>query len=364
VKGPAISKGRAIAPPRTGPTLLAFADAAGVPRRWRLVSGGAVLGRGDEIAELPAQRDWVRVVLAVPGTDVALHWLELSEGLTPVQAAGAARLQMADESLEPIGDMHVAAGRVENGLTAVALVPAERMTAWLDSARALAMEPDVILPSPMLLMPPGEGLVCYPGQEVSDYRGTARAFSAEDELAALIVGGTRVTEIDEGVREAGFGPVLADPPINLRQGAFLRRRERAFDWGRARWLTVLALILLLVSLLIQIVAIARTVAAADRIEEEVRQVRAGTGGSQARPAVRYGTVAAALFEAVRETPSVELTQIIYQPDGALRASILADTQASIDALRARIEARGMQAAGGLPANLGGRAAGEITVRPR
>jgi hypothetical protein len=44
--------------------------------------------------------------------------------------------------------------------------------------------------------------------------------------------------------------------------------------------------------------------------------------------------------------------------------VLADSQASIDALRARIEAHGMQAAGGLPANLGGRAAGQITIRPR
>ena len=50
-------------------------------------------------------------------------------------------------------------------------------------ARALAMEPDVILPAPLLLMPPGEGLVRYRGGDVPDYRGMARAFSLEDELA-------------------------------------------------------------------------------------------------------------------------------------------------------------------------------------
>jgi type II secretory pathway component PulL len=106
------------APAATGATLLAFADADGVPRRWRLLSGGAVVGRGDELAQLPDQQPWVRTVLAVPGTDVSLHWVELAENLTPVQAA-AARLRLADELPDAIGEVHVAAGRRENGLTAL-----------------------------------------------------------------------------------------------------------------------------------------------------------------------------------------------------------------------------------------------------
>lgn len=343
-------------------------DAAGVPRRWRLVSGGAVIGRGDELAELPEQRPWVRTVLAVPGTDVTMHWLDLADNLTLVQAAAAARLQIADETAEPIGDMHVVAGRREGGRTAIATVPGARMQAWIAKAKALAMEPDVIIPAPMLLLPPGQGLVRYRGDgPAADYRGTARAFSLEDELAELVLGDTRVTDIGDDVREAGFGPVLADPPINLRQGLFARRREIVIDAARINWLLTLGLILLIVSLLIEINAIVRTTFAADRYEAEAKEVRAaiGRGGPQARPArVGYGTVAAAVFDAVRETPSAEVTQMIYQPDGALRVALLADTQATIDGLRARIEARGMQAAGGLPTNLGGRAAGEITVRPR
>ena len=79
----------------TGATLLAFADAAGVPRRWRLVSGGAVVGRGDALAELPEQKPWVRTVLAVPGTDVTMHWLELEERLTPAPSpTGVCRLKL------------------------------------------------------------------------------------------------------------------------------------------------------------------------------------------------------------------------------------------------------------------------------
>jgi general secretion pathway protein L len=317
-------------------------------------------------------------VLAVPGTDVTLHWLDLAETLTPAQAATAARLRLADELPDAIGEVHVAAGRRENGLTAIAVTPAARMTAWLDAARERAMEPDVILPAPMLLLAPGDGLVCYRGPEeeeegegaeldAPDYRGTAQAFSIEDELAALVVGEAHVTRIGDDVREAGLGPALADPAVNLRQGPFARRRELVLDVSRVRWLVTLGLILLIVSLLIQITAIMRTTWAADRFEAEAKEMRRalGTPGAPARPgAGSYGLVAAALFDGLRDMPTVELTQLVYQPDGSLRASLLADSQATIDALRGRVEARGVQAAGGPPTNLGGRAAGDITIRPR
>jgi hypothetical protein len=71
-----------------------------------------------------------------------------------------------------------------------------------------------------------------------------------------------------------------------------------------------------------------------------------------------------LFDSVRDTPNVEVTRIVYQPDGSLRASLLADSQATIDGIRARVEGRGMRATGGLPTDLGGRAAAEIIVEPK
>ena len=356
-----------IAPAQVGATLLAFADAEGVPRRWRLITGGAIVGRGDEVAELPEQRDWVRVVLAVPGSQVTMQWLELDQMLTPAQAAAAARLELADASADPIGDLHFAAGGTEDGRTAIAMAPAHRMQAWLDKARALALEPDVVIPAPMLLLPPSDGVIRYPGDPTSDYRGQALAFSAEEELARLIVGDSPLRDLDENARDATLGPVLAQPPINLRQGAFARRREFVVDRIRIRWLIVLGLTLLLVSLLIQIVAILRTTAAADRYEQEAKALRQAIGTPGARPGAsraRFGSSAVALFEAVRQTPNVQANQIVFLGDGSLRASIVADNQTSIDALRARIEALGMQASGGLPTNLGGRAAGEITIRPR
>jgi general secretion pathway protein L len=138
----------------------------------------------------------------------------------------------------------------------------------------------------MLLMPPGEGLVCYrgPGDEAGapDYRGRARASRSRDELAALVVGDADVTEIGDDVREAGFGPALADPAVNLRQGLFARKREVVIDAARVRWLVTLGLILLIVSLLIQIATIIRTTWAADHYEAEAKEVRRALGTPGAR----------------------------------------------------------------------------------
>jgi len=121
--------------PATDPaTLLSYAGGG-----WLLLEGGGVAARGgpDELVELPAG---TRTALAVPGAAVTIHWLELAEGLTQAQAAAAARLMLADASAEPLAAMHVAAGRTENGLTAVALTPVERMEAWL----ADGQDPDLI----------------------------------------------------------------------------------------------------------------------------------------------------------------------------------------------------------------------------
>jgi general secretion pathway protein L len=345
-------------------TLLVFADASGAPGAWRLLSGGAVVGRGDALAELPETRAWVRTVLAVPGHQVSFHWVELADSLTPVQAAAAARLQIAEETPEPIDDLFVAAGRAERGLTAIAHVPAARMQNWLETAQREGVDPDVVLPTTMLLQPPGSGLACYRGGEVPDYRGLAQAFAVEEEIASLLVGDAPVAEVDEGMREAGLAPALASPAINLRQGAFARRRPWTVDWGRARWLTALAATLLLVSLAHQMTVILRTTFAADRYEAEAAEARRALGGPRQRAGTAFTPVAAALFGAIGDTPNAELAQIVYSPDGALRASLFADSPATLTMLQQRIEARGVSAQASAPASVNGRTGGQIIVRRR
>ena len=110
-------------------TLLAFLGEAGAFGRWLLLEDGIVAGEGLAREGLPASP--ARTVLAVPGDQLTLHWIELAGGLAPAQAAAAARLMLADASAEPLSSMHVAVGRPELGLTPIALVPSDRMAKWL-----------------------------------------------------------------------------------------------------------------------------------------------------------------------------------------------------------------------------------------
>jgi general secretion pathway protein L len=289
--------------------------------------------------------------LAVPGTEVAIHWLDLAGDLTPAQAAAAARLMLADASAEPLGEMHVAAGRAENGLTAIALAPVGLMQAWL----ADGLDPDLIVPETLLLLPPAEGLA----RRGLDHRGLAQAFSVEPELAELLAGDAPVEEIDEAAFAAGLPAALAEPAVNLRQGAFAKRRQWKVEKGSARRIALLAAALLAVSLILQIATIMRYSFDADRMERETAALGPGTASSHAN----FDLLAPILFEAVRSTPNLQLTRLEYRPDGSLGATVQVDSPATLAAFRARAEASGAVTEGGNLQSAGGQQSAEIVLRP-
>ena len=301
----------------------------------------------------PAEPETTRT-LVVAGSEVAIHWLDLAEGLTEAQAAAAARLMLADASAEPLSEMHVAVGRPERGLTPVALAPKARMADWV------ADDPDRIIPSPFLLRPPAEGLVRRETGGVPDYRGEAAAFSVEPDLAALLVGDAPVRELDEAEYEAGLGETLADPVLNLRQGAFARRRQWRVDKGAARRVAWLVVALVAISLILQLATILRYAYAADRLEAEATAL-AATAPADARPG--FAPLATVLFQAVRATPNVELSRIDYRPDGSVSALVTTDGAATLDALRRNVEASGVRVEVGPAQGGGARPGNELVLRP-
>ena len=331
-------------------TLLVFIGEDGAADRWlRLCEGGAE--EGDAADGLPEAE---RRILAVPGEQVAVHWLDLERGLTRAQAAAAARLMLADASAEPMSELHVAVGRPEQGLTPVALVPSERLSGWLAAA---PFETDAVVPSPLLLAPPETGYVRRESGVLADYRGPAAAFAIEPELAAAIVGDAPVTTLDDAGFEAALAAILADPPLDLRQGAFAPRRRWRIESGRSRRLAALALLLGALTLGVQVAAILGYTFAADRLEAEAESL-AGSGA--AGPG--FSAAATALFEAVRTTPNVELTRLQYRADGSLAATVMMDSPATLTALQGRLEQSGLIVETGERRNAGGRPTADLTVR--
>ena len=337
--------------PATEPAiLLSFAGGG-----WLLLDGGGVAlrgGPGEVLSEIPAG---TRTALAVPGAAVTVHWLELAEGLTHAQAAAAARLMLADASAEGLGDMHVAVGAAENGLTPVALAPDALMAEWV------AGDPEMIVPSPLLLLPPAEGLVRRDAGSVPDYRGLAAAFSVEPDIADLLVGEAPVRAVDEAEFEAGLVAALSPPAVNLRQGAWARRRQWIVDATGVRRVGWLVLILVALSLVVLLAQIMRYSTAASALEDETARLAARAPGADARP--RFTPLAAVLFGAIQAVPNVELGRLDYRPDGTLAATVTGDTPATLQALRRQLETGGLQVQDGTAQPAGARPSAELLLSP-
>lgn len=367
--------------------LLVFIDERGEPEGWLQLAGADIVARGRALEGVPALVDpqsgsALKVAAVVPGEAVALHWLELPAGLTDAQAAAAARLVAAEVSLQPLDTMHVAVGADagENALRPVALVPALAMAGWLGRLQADGLDPDLILPEPLLLVRPAEGFARYMRSAAPLYRGQADAFSIEPDLADLVVADAPVADISDELFESGLGAALAGPVVNLRQGIFAKRRRWTIEWPLVRRLAGLAAALLFVTLAIQLVLTFRYVFEADRLEAERARVAAAAlpGISAANAADRlplrlaelrgggagYSAIVSGLFAALQAVPAASLTAIAYEPDGALRATVQGETAAAIPLLQQQLEAAGLPAIAGPQRDAGGKPTAEITVRGR
>ena len=342
-------------PTDPGSPLLVFADESGAPGAW-LRPGGE--GRGHAGDGFPEAS---RTVLAVPGHEVAIHWLELDHDLTLAQAAAAARLLLADASAEPLADLHLAVGRPEKGLTPVALVPAARVEAWLASAQAAGIDPDSVVPAPLLLAPPASGFVRRELGAVSDYRGPGAAFTLEPALAEALVGDSSVETIDPDRFERELPAILDAPPLDLRQGRFARRRSWRIEGGRARRIALLVVALAVLTLAVQVATILAYTFAADRAEAEAEALAAAGRGTGA--GASFGASAAILFDAVRTTPNVELSRLEYSADGTLTATVMMDNPATLAALQGRLEAGGLRVEPGEQRVAGGRPTADLALRP-
>ena len=368
--------------------LLIFIDPHNEFEGWLQLNGSAVVGRGKALEGLPELIDPktaepIRVAAVVPGETAAIHWLEVPGGLAPAQAAAAARLIASEVSAQPLGYMHVAVGpeSADHSLRTVALVPAITMAGWIGRLQSHGVDPDVVIPEPLLLPPPGEGFVRYDRGTTPLYRGPTDAFSIEPELAGLITREAPVETIDDPVFEGGLAGVIANPPVNLRQGAFAKRRRWKVDWRLVRRMIELAAGILIVTLAIQVALIMKYTYATDALEIEADRIaasalpRGGQGGdasielerrlSQLRgPGPGYAALASPVFDAIRAVPEAQLTGLVYDPTGTLRATVQGDSPATMSSLEQRIEASGLIVEVGEMRSGGGRPTAELTVRTR
>lgn len=346
--------------------------------RWLRTDGETVVARGEGAVIADAGDE--RVVAVVPAGDVTIHHAELA-GLSEPQAAAAARLMIAEQTVSPADILHIAVGR-DNGAgeRPVVAIDRARMELRLAEAALLGADPDAVLAAPMLLARPEFGFVKADLGTESIVRGRDSAFADDAVLTPLLTGGS-VAALDKVTLEAGIAAAVADPEVDLRQGMFAKKHRWAIDWAMLRLIGWLALALALVTLVLAIVNLVRLNNAASRIEAaNIATARAALppGTTINAPLIQLNErlaalrgpgggllpMAAAVTAAVNATPNVQLATMIFDGGGTLRVTVRAPSPADLAAFDARLATTGLTSAPGPIMVDQGKQIRDYTVMPK
>lgn len=353
-------------------TLVFLPTDAGPLRWWRQVDGRVAEGDG---APPPVEHD--RLIAVPPADAVTLHWAALPVR-TSAQATAAARLLAAEASALPIGELHVAVGE-DGDERAIAVVTATTMQGWLETLADAGIDAAAIVPAPLLVPAPAGGWSRAEIGGAGVIRGATSGFADEARLTQLVTGGEEPRVIGRDALDRAFVAAAATPPLDLRQGAFARRRRVGLDWGLLRRLGWLAAAVVLVALTTSLVRLIRYDAAAGSLEAQADAL-AATGlargetvtdadrqlterlGAVRGPGLGFTGMAAAVFGAVRATPGTEVTGLEFQPTGNLTLSVAAARESLPTDLKRAIERAGFVVDASTFTSANGKVTGDMTVR--
>ena len=342
--------------------ILFLPEAAELPPRWMRVIDGALVQSGEGanwlaacgIAALPEQ---ARVLLVPPAALVTLHWASYPD-LPARQGRAAARL---------VATPHV-----------IALASRSDMQHWLLWAQHHGLDPDIIVPAPLLLEAPEAGFHRAVIGGTSVLRGVDLALP-EDMALPELVADAAISDVAPGIIEGRAIAALDQPPLDLRQGDFAKRVRPVLDRRAlqriALWTGCILLILLLTTLvsaarqhmeasrldreslaLAQQVLPNATDAAQAQVELESRLAARGAGGRA------FTAPVAALLAAMQDAPGVALTSLSRDPDGMVRATLASAKAEDINIVLLALQAAGFTITATPSQDPGGRTLAEITVR--
>ena len=353
-----------------------FLPREGAEWRWLRLADDAVADRGEGLPAIDAEVDVVTAI--APADAVALHWAELPDR-SAAQSVAAARILASEASASAIGGLHVAVGR-EGDLAErpIGVVDSGRMADWLSALAGAGIDPAAIVPAPMLLPRPDEGYVRADLGNGGAVRGTTSGFADEDRLTDLVTGGVVPDTIGREALEQAIVAAVAAPALDLRQGAFARRRRRAIDWKLIRRLAVFGGAILAVTLLIDLVRIAKYSFGATNLEARADAVartglpRGAAEGDSDRllaerlsrlrgPGLGFSRTTAVVFAAVRKVDGSEVTRVDFDANGDLRVGLATDGEAQANAVKRAIEDAGFTVDSSAFQANGTRLSGDLTV---
>lgn len=356
---------------------VATADAI---RRWWTVDNGVVIDSGSDGVWADYLDDAADVIALAPAIDAPVRWLDLP-GLTPPQAAAAARLQMADAMLGAAEDQHVAAGLAgADGAVPVAMVARSTMDAWLAQLSLAHVTVRALVPAAALVPAPTAGHAMRAAIGGDDVLRTAALSAAADiAIDPMRLAGLTVDGADDATLAGWLAGLSKRVPLNLLTGAYSPRRQTALSPEMRRWMVRLTAALAVLTLAVPLVqawqlargsnaADARAIAAAAAVGAKGDDAAAAEAALDTMLAARGGGPLAlsaplgGLYQSMQDHPGVALRTLGHASDGTLSVTLAAprieDVNAVLKALQARgytITAQPMQGSDGMQM-------GNVTIR--
>lgn len=392
--------------------LLLSADPAADATWLQVDADGRILARGVANAGTPLAADASgsrpRQWLVVPGINVAVQWLELP-ARNPVQAQAAARLLLGEHLATGHEAVHIAIGppSPRNPARPVAAVDPTLMRTWLDRAATLGMQPEVVVPAPLLLplAEPAREAAHEPqidephefhaGADATTMtgatdgkpvrvamldgcwlvRGEQLAFAAEPALAAQVIGARPVEHIADA---AAAMAATTTAPLNLLQYDFAPTSARPQGWPAYRR-TVMLVVALLVSPLVMLAAqtLRHGIAARDLQAQALEQARllqpSLADDADPVPTIRahrdrllasdqFARSTGTLLRAIESLDRAELDALSYA-DGELHATLVHATTDDVERLRTALAASALELIETGTRSQGDRVLVQFTVRP-
>lgn len=366
--------------------IVTLPDGADGEPLWMRVADGQMVqgGSGAEwlaacgLARLP---DDCKVMLVPPASLTALHWIS-NPDMPPRQGRAAARIAALSASIGSSETLTAAANENDDPARPhiVAVAARADMQHWLLWGQRHGIDPDLVVPAPLLLPEPEDGYVGGTVGGQSLLRGSAMALPAGDPLSDAIVGDARITPLSADIVNRAAIAALDTPPINLRQGDFAKRVRRSIDRQALTRMAVWIGFIALASLLISLIVLARysmaagsldadSVARAEKILPGVTDATDAQVRLDARLAERGGGIygftgpLAGLFTAMQATPNVNLTKLSRTADGLLSAQLAAARVEDINIVLTALQNAGFTITATSQQDPGGRTLADITVRP-
>ncbi|MEO9470191.1 hypothetical protein [Parasphingorhabdus sp.] len=322
--------------------------------------------------------DEIYFAVVLPAALTTVRWHAAIEEATEKQGLTAAVIAARDQSITG-SDVHVAGMSSPSETFATAAIDNQLMQSGIGRCQQLGFDPDAIIPAGWLIQPSEGQLVEADFGFDKILRGEEMILPDDPSLRQHLTNGMPVKalaakEIESVLMRAGDEGLL-----DLRSGTYTKKTRKALDGPQRRLLGGLVAALVLVSLAIPLMQLAKyywaadtadaaAVTAAETVVGPVDDIELAERQLDERLIIEnkgnivFSVPAATLFEAVQKAPGVTIDRLTYEQSGIVAATLSAVRNEDINPVLLNIQDAGFLITATPRTDATGAAKADVTVR--